>query len=199
MHTLWPGFLTPFLLPNMTIDAINTNLLAIAAHAEANAQLNDSFKVYLKQQPPAHIDALVQELNQRIEPQIDCKQCGNCCKSLLINVSNSEADALSTHLQRSRTDFDNTYLEKSSNGSLMVMNAVPCAFLQQNSCSVYEHRFAGCREFPAMHLPQFTKRLFTTFMHYERCPIVFNVVEHLKTALHYTSEEPSEEPVKVGN
>jgi len=62
MHTLWPGFLTPFLLPNMTIDAINTNLLAIAAHAEANAQLNDSFKVYLKQQPPAHIDALVQEL-----------------------------------------------------------------------------------------------------------------------------------------
>jgi hypothetical protein len=45
---------------------------------------------------------------------------------------------------------------------------------------VYEDRFAGCREFPALHLPFFTKRLFTVMMHYSRCPIIFNVVEKLK-------------------
>ncbi|MFK5088425.1 YkgJ family cysteine cluster protein, partial [Klebsiella pneumoniae] len=68
--------------------------------------------------------------------------------------------------------------EKSTH--LMVINKVPCHFLSDNQCTVYEHRFAGCREFPALHLPKFFKRLFTVFMHYERCPIIFNVVEALK-------------------
>ncbi len=97
----------------------------------------------------------------------------------MINVTDEEADKLSHHLNESRTDFDNQYLEKGS--SMMVINAIPCHFLNGNKCSVYDNRFAGCREFPALHLPHFTKRLFTTFMHYNRCPIIYNVVEQLKT------------------
>ena len=62
----------------------------------------------------------------------------------------------------------------------MLMNAIPCTFLKEEKCTVYAHRFAGCREFPAMHLPNFNKRLFTTFMHYSRCPIIYNVIEGLK-------------------
>ena len=121
---------------------------------------------------------MVFELNERITSQIDCTACGNCCKSLMINVTNEEADALSTHLNQTRKDFDTQYLEKS--GTMMLMNAIPCTFLNNDRCTVYEHRFAGCREFPAMHLPDFNKRLFTTFMHYSRCPIIFNVIEGMK-------------------
>jgi len=128
--------------------------------------------------PAAEVDALVYELNEQITPKIDCTTCGNCCKSLLINVTEEEADNLSKHLQQSREMFDNQYLEKSN--TMMLMNAIPCTFLKEEKCTVYAHRFAGCREFPAMHLPNFNKRLFTTFMHYSRCPIIFNVVEALK-------------------
>ncbi|HCL05226.1 MAG TPA: hypothetical protein DHW64_04335 [Chitinophagaceae bacterium] len=125
------------------------------------------------------VDSLVQQLNNEISPKIDCTKCGNCCKTLMINVSEQEADHLSQHLQLNRTDFDEQYLEKGSNG-MMLMNSIPCSFLSNNKCNVYEYRFEGCREFPAMHLPGFSKRLFTTLMHYGRCPIIFNIVEEMK-------------------
>ena len=97
-------------------------------------------------------------------------------------VDNEEADLLSNHLKQTREIFEEKYVEKGSNG-LMIMNQMPCQFLSENKCTVYEQRFAGCKEFPAMHLPNFKKRLFTTFMHYNRCPIIFNVIEQLKVAL----------------
>ncbi len=102
----------------------------------------------------------------------------------MVLINDAEADNLSGHLGQSRETFDEKYLEKGSNG-LMIMNRMPCHFLNDNKCTVYEHRFEGCKEFPALHLPNFKDRLFTTFMHYERCPIIFNVVEQLKDAMSF--------------
>lgn len=131
----------------------------------------------------------MQELDRNISPRINCTECGNCCKSLMVLIDNGEADRLSTHLGQSREVFDNEYLEKGSNG-LMIMNRMPCPFLVERKCSIYEYRFEGCKEFPALHLPHFTRRLFTTFMHYERCPIIFNVVEKLKDELSFERDVP---------
>jgi len=103
----------------------------------------------------------------------------------MINVTEDEADRVANHLQLNRKEFDEQYLEKGSHG-LMVINTIPCHFLADNKCTVYEDRFAGCREFPALHLPSFIKRLFTVMMHYNRCPIIFNVVEKLKTETGFT-------------
>jgi len=97
----------------------------------------------------------------------------------MINVSEPEANRLSDHLQLTRPHFDEQFVEKGGNG-MMILNAMPCSFLKENKCTVYEYRFDGCREFPAMHLPGFSKRLFTTLMHYGRCPIIFNIVEEMK-------------------
>ncbi len=106
----------------------------------------------------------------------------------MVLINDEEADNLSQHLGTPREEFDEQYLEKGSNG-LMIMNRMPCPFLSNHSCTVYEHRFAGCKEFPALHLPDFTNRLFTTFMHYERCPIIFNVVEQLKDAMSFERDK----------
>ncbi len=138
---------------------------------------------FLKLHNSTIIDAAVSAINETITPQIDCTACGNCCKTLMINVSDEEAEKLSNHLGQTRLNFDETYLEKG--GSMMVVNAIPCYFLAENKCTVYDYRFAGCREFPALHLPNFNKRLFTTFMHYNRCPIIYNVVEELKKELGF--------------
>jgi Fe-S-cluster containining protein len=71
----------------------------------------------------------------------------------------------------------------------MIMNAIPCRFLEELSCTIYTVRFAGCREFPALHLPGFTARYFTTRMHYGRCPIIFNVLEALKKELSFFTQD----------
>jgi Fe-S-cluster containining protein len=120
------------------------------------------------------------ELNEQVTAKVDCTSCGNCCKSLMITVSEQEAYQLSTRLRITKTAFDEQYLEKGMHG-LNLINAIPCHFLSDNKCTVYEDRFEGCREFPALHLADFQKRLFTHFMHYGRCPIIFNVIEHLKS------------------
>jgi len=166
----------------MVTDIESIKNIASEKHLE-----NLDFQDFLKFQDGNLLDSLVENINKKTESSIDCTECGNCCKSLMINVSEDEANDLSQHLQTDRTIFDATYLEKGSNG-LMLMNTIPCNFLSDNKCTVYAHRFAGCKEFPAMHLPNFKQRLFTTFMHYERCPIIFNVVESLKTATGFTNE-----------
>ncbi len=160
------------------------NLEIIASIAEEKEIENQQFVTYLKNKDSKEVDEIVLALNDIISSEIDCTQCGNCCKSLMINVSEEEANHLSKHLHQSRNEFENKYLEKGNNG-MMIINTIPCHFLNDNKCTVYEHRFAGCKEFPGLHFPDFTKRLFTIFMHYERCPIIFNVVEALKTKTNF--------------
>jgi Fe-S-cluster containining protein len=163
---------------------IHKDLSYIQAFTLEKQHENDEFRSFLESHDEAEVDSLVFELNNNISPQIDCTSCGNCCKSLMVNIDETEANNLSEHLQLSRKSFDEKYLEKGSNG-MMLLNAIPCHFLSDNKCTVYEYRFAGCKEFPALHLPGFKKRLFTTFMHYDRCPIIFNVVESLKQELNF--------------
>lgn len=154
----------------------------MAAEKEAE---NLQFAALLKQLNEEEVDAAVSLLDQCISPQIDCTQCGNCCKSLMVNVTDDEANRASKALGMSRESFDNQFLEKGSH-ELMIMNKMPCHFLANNQCTIYEHRFAGCREFPALHLPGFTKRLFSVLMHYGRCPIIFHVVEELKKETRFS-------------
>lgn len=166
---------------------IVSDLSVISVRTIALTEQNDRFSDYLKNTYIPQLDQHVQDLNLEIAEMIDCTQCGNCCKTLMIVVKDEEAEQVSTALNQNRTDFDTQYLEKGMHG-LMLMNQMPCHFLKNDSCTIYENRFEGCREFPALHLPDFKKRLFTHFMHYGRCPIIFNVIEKLKELLQFENE-----------
>jgi uncharacterized protein len=165
-----------------------THLATIAINAEKNEAENLYFRELLKQKDAVEIDELVFKLSDEITSQIDCTQCGNCCRSLMINVDDADAARLSAHLQLEKEAFYEKYVERSSQGSLAVMNTIPCHFLHENKCTVYEARPNECMEFPGLHHPGFTKRLFTIFMHYGRCPIIYNVVEKLKEEIQFNVE-----------
>ena len=161
-----------------------TDLSKIKQIAEEKQAENDLFRDFLKQPDDEAIDSMVHALSETITAQIDCTQCGNCCKSLMINITKEETIQLSNHLQISETQLIDQYIEQSEQGQ-MIINTIPCHFLKGTSCSIYEHRFTECREFPHLHKPHFTGRLFGTMQYYEICPIIFNVVEKLKEALDY--------------
>jgi Fe-S-cluster containining protein len=163
-----------------------TDLKKIKSIAAKKEVENDRFKIFLKQQDAVAIDTIVHQLNETITPQIDCTQCGNCCRSLMINVTVVEADSLAAKLKMSLQDVKEKYIEESEQGQL-IMNTIPCHFLTGTSCSIYENRFNECKEFPHLHKPNFTGRLFGTLMYYEMCPIIFNVVEQLKEAVSFTN------------
>lgn len=152
--------------------------------AICNEEENQHFKTFLKRHNSRQVDEIVHDLNTIISPQIDCTQCGNCCRSLMINVEPDETADLSAHLNIPLNRFKDMYIEESEQGQ-MIINTIPCHFLNNNKCSIYEHRFNECREFPHLNKTAFTSRLFGTFMHYGRCPIVFNVIEELKIRLSF--------------
>jgi Fe-S-cluster containining protein len=165
---------------------IKTDLEEISVIAQKKQYENDAFAQYLKHQPSAYVDNCVVTLNEKIAPQIDCTQCGNCCKTLMIQVESAEIETVSRHLHMPVDQFKEKYIEEGS--SQMIVNAIPCHFLKDNKCSIYINRFSSCREFPALHIPGFTSRIFTLFMHYDRCPIIFNVVEALKEDLSFKGD-----------
>ncbi|MBX9733070.1 MAG: YkgJ family cysteine cluster protein [Chitinophagaceae bacterium] len=164
-----------------------TNLAEINTLAASKATENDAFRVFLKQANTTEIDLYVTALNESITPTINCLDCGNCCKSLMIVVAENEVAEVSQYLGTDTKNFEEHFVEKGANG-MMLLNTIPCHFLKtDNACSIYEHRFNGCKEFPALHIPGFTHRLFTIFMHYDRCPIIYNVVEQLKVKTGFIS------------
>ena len=162
-----------------------TDLTTIAQAAEKNEETNFRFKEFLRNYKGDQIDEMVFELNNAVSSQVDCTKCGNCCRSLMINVGEKDTERLSNHLNISKKEFEEKYIEKSASGNISVMKQIPCYFLHDNKCTVYEARPHECREFPGLHKAGFTGRLFATFMHYGRCPIIFNVIEKLKEKLNF--------------
>jgi Fe-S-cluster containining protein len=150
---------------------------------------NDRFACFLKSKDSSVIDGLVFKLNSIISPQIDCTKCGNCCQSLMIQVEQDEIVRLSDKFGITTDQFEQKYIECGSS-TLKLMNTIPCRFLENNRCQIYPDRFEACKEFPALHIPAVTSRLFTVFAHYSRCAIIFNVIESLK---EHFSESLNEE------
>jgi uncharacterized protein len=97
----------------------------------------------------------------------------------MINVTAEESKNMAAHLNLPETSFKEKYIEESLQGQLII-NRMPCHFLEGSRCTEYEYRFTECREFPHLDRPNFKDRMFGLLVHYAMCPIIFNVVEELK-------------------
>jgi Fe-S-cluster containining protein len=82
----------------------------------------------------------------------------------MINITAEESESLAELFQTDIVTIKEKYIEESQQGQ-MIMNTIPCHFLQGTTCSIYEHRFTECRQFPHLHKPDFTGRLFGTLMY----------------------------------
>lgn len=99
---------------------------------------------------------------------------------------------MAAQLQMSVHIFKEKYIEESLQGQLIV-NRMPCHFLEGSRCSQYEHRFNECREFPHLTRKNFKDRMFGTLIHYAMCPIIFNVIEELKIRTGFKTATPQDE------
>ena len=167
--------------------SLTTELSVIREEAITREEENDLFRIFLNEQDDLKLDVIVHRINSDVSAGIDCTQCGNCCRSLIINIEPEETERLSTQLNMSLQAFKAEFVEESQQGQL-VINTVPCHFLADNKCSIYEHRFMQCRQFPHLHKNGFIKRLGGTLMHYGSCPIIYNVIEALKAELLFRPE-----------
>ena len=144
---------------------------------------NLEFRAFLKGQDPDKIDEIVQRLNFEISNQIDCTTCGNYCMKLKPFITEQDIKSLSQRLNFSPQQVKDDYIEIDE-GNQYFKN-LPCSFLKEKKCTVYNDRPEDCRSFPHMHKRNFISRLWGVIENYSICPIVFNVFERLKTELNY--------------
>jgi Fe-S-cluster containining protein len=168
-----------------------TDLRVIAADAEAKADENDHFLAYILRSDGARLDRLVQPIYQQVQSVVDCTQCGNCCKTLVINITPDEVTALAGYLGQPEAALREACIEESLQGHCFI-NTIPCHFLKENKCSIYAQRFTECRDFPHLHKPGFRERLLGTLGHYGRCPIIYNVIEAVKEQSGFKTLSTSE-------
>ena len=142
---------------------------------------NDRFLRWLADSglPGDQLDQRVHRIYDRVEAAIDCTQCGNCCNTLIIDVSATEIARCAQTMAVSEADFKEKYIEESQQGRCFI-SSIPCHFFADRKCTIYDIRFEDCRQFPHLHKPDFLQRLPGTLLHYSRCPIIYHTIEELK-------------------
>lgn len=153
--------------------------------ASAKAVENIFFKKHLRNFSSEKVDTLVHELDREITPQIDCTQCGNCCKKLEPDLSSDEIEKLAAVKNVSPEQFKQNFVLH--DGKSHFLKTKPCIFLKENKCTVYESRPQACGGFPHLDLNDFKYRN-TFWSNYSLCPIVFNVIESLKEKTGFISQ-----------
>lgn len=152
----------------MIIDENLRNIARIALEKEAE---NTSFATYLKAQDAHEIDKIIQGLDALITPQVSCTDCGNCCRKMRPAVSYKEMSP---------------FVKDEDYEAFKYLKGFTCKHLIDSKCTIYLDRPEVCRDFPYMDRPGFTGRTVGVFQNYEMCPIVYNIVEHLKVELDWS-------------
>lgn len=163
---------------------LETNLQVIVEQARQRYEENQQFRAFLREIASARLDALVAQLNAEIESQIDCTACGNCCRHFHATVHEQELPPLAAHAQCTTEAFKAKFLKPYK--EVYYFATTPCPMLQpDNRCSIYAQRPQSCRTFPNLTGPHFKYRFHLVMEKYPLCPIVFNVVEKLKSVLGF--------------
>ncbi len=167
------------------------DLVQIRTAARKKENENWKFREFLKGEcdlESEEIDRRVFEITRRVWAGIDCTSCANCCREVRPSFSEEEVDRLARRLGLERVQFIESYLERTDalSENPWQTRTLPCPFLKENRCSVYEDRPADCGGYPYLYSPDFIFRTIAMIDRIATCPIVFQVMEDLKKSLGFS-------------
>lgn len=165
------------------------DLVQIRTLAETKEDENWKFRQFLKNSylEPAEIDQRVFEATNRVWANIDCTSCANCCREAKPGFSEEDVSRLARRLGVEHQEFIDRYLEHTDpyTETPWQTRTTPCPFLRGNLCSVYEDRPADCKGYPYLYHPDFVTRTMAMIDRTFTCPIVYHVIEEVKTSLGF--------------
>ena len=165
---------------------IEIDLEKIKSAGKQKDDENWKFRAYLKglDIEEAELDKIVHQINDKVTSQIDCTECGNCCKVFNPTLDKDDVVKISSSLNMDVDEFKTAYLiESNEEIDCYNFNTVLCPFLKDNKCTNYANRPKVCESYPHLQKEEFWTRLMGVVQNYSICPIVFNVYEQLKEEL----------------
>ena len=161
-------------------------MIDIEAHksfAVSKSQENKTFLNQLKKKKPKDLDTKAKEFHEEAFSEIDCLDCGNCCRGTGPLFIEKDIERVSKTLKMKEGDFTDQYLRKDEDGD-WIFKSVPCPFLgDDNYCFIYENRPRACREFPHTDRRKLYQINHLTIKNIEICPAAYKIIEKLKE--HY--------------
>lgn len=167
----------------MKAEDLVLDLEKIKKEGEFRYDENFRFRVFLKSKDTKRLDDIVHSINDEVSALIDCTKCGNCCKELKPTVTHKDIKKISVRINRSQHAVKEEITE-TVEGETCFKN-LPCIFLSENKCTIYEDRPQDCSEFPFLNKKSFNMRLWGVIGNYSICPIVYNVFEILKKKYNF--------------
>jgi uncharacterized protein len=163
------------------------DLAYIERASKDNKQEDLAFRNYVRADldlSDYRLNGIVQQATQEVWARIDCRACANCCKTRHPLFSRAEVARIATYLGITVEELRARYLEIDHEAAKYTTRELPCPFLQDNLCSIYDVRPSACAGYPHLHR-NFRNRLWQTIDNAETCPIVFNVLDRLKRRLGF--------------
>ncbi|EKD26122.1 MAG: hypothetical protein ACD_79C01355G0003 [uncultured bacterium] len=165
---------------------MQTDLNTIKYLSKRNQKENNRFKEDVKSPKISDkkLDSTVHDFYSSICAQINCKNCANCCITISPILKHDDINRISRILKMKTGDFIDKYLYRDEDDDL-VFKSAPCPFLKDNLCMIYDERPEDCKSYPHLDKKHIKSRLVNIMNNYPICPIVFNVVENLKTNIEH--------------
>jgi uncharacterized protein len=141
---------------------------------------NFSFFKQLAKKDSGRVDEAFHSVHEEVFGEIDCLDCGNCCRSLGPRITDADIRRISSAMKIRPADLTEKYLRLDEDQDY-VFKSMPCPFLGKNNyCQIYENRPRACRDYPHTDRRRMQQILDITHKNTETCPAVFEIIERLK-------------------
>lgn len=146
---------------------------------EEKAKENFAFLKQLKfREDIEDLNKTIDALNDEVFEEINCLDCGNCCKTFNITLTKEDCKRISQFLGKdifSVVEYTITPEEE------VLIETLPCPFLgKDNACTIYEVRPEVCQDFPYFKGKNIRQRPYQYSHNTEICPATYHILERLK-------------------
>jgi uncharacterized protein len=164
-------------------EEVLTDLVQIGVLGEKKRPENERFRKHLKSRD--HSDRILRRIAEKIEDEIDCTKCANCCRVATVRLSERDIERLASSMNLKPAQVIEKYTTQSEEEGLILARTEErgCVFLDGNTCLIYEERPDACQRFPNMVRGNgsIASRMWEFIDRAVYCPIVYNSLEAFKT------------------
>ncbi len=136
----------------------------------------------------ARLNTMAARIGDAAAAQMKCLDCGACCRDIVIPLDDEDIGAMAPAAGLSTAEFRERYV-RAMEGYEQAIDGHPCPFQQGRRCMIYEARPKVCRGYPYIG-GDIRSRMLGILERAQTCPIVFEMVEQLKTRLGFRQLYP---------